>query len=81
VIVGVERGSQLVEHFVAVSFACFQPVAQIRQFVLHGTSHVVDRDAQVANQPFKFKHIQRNNFDLATFLSRLEGMLELFEWT
>ena len=72
--------SDPVEPAVAGAFGGFQAVAQVDQFVLHGAAvHVVDGDAQVTDQPFKFKGVDRYRFDCLAGLTSLERLFDTIE--
>jgi hypothetical protein len=75
-----ERGSDLAEHSFAALFGCFQSIAEIEQFVLQAAGRpLVNREAQVADQPFQLEAVQRNVLDATAFLECLEGSLNPLE--
>jgi hypothetical protein len=73
--------SEHVQRAVSVFFGRFQPFAEIQKLMLRrATVQLVDGPAHVANQAFEFETVQRDEFDVMTRLSGLQGMLDLCEW-
>ncbi len=65
---------------VPVTFGRFQAVAEVQQLVLHGaTGHVVDGDAQVTDQSFKFESVDQYRFDSRAVLASGERLFDAVE--
>ena len=66
-----EDRSEVAEHAVASPFSVFDPIADFTKPIPERTrTHVVDRNAQVTDEPLHLKRIQRNHMDQGAVASQ-----------